>query len=371
MASIRIPAHMVDPDNRKMPFASSEVFKRHVETAAQNAYTSSDVYPLTAENQQLAGSLYAMPALTGGDSDDEESPTDGDSPAYSAETDSAQHVKRRATREIVIGIMARMRNQHVLSFPMLCLCVLMYTDGVGESSWGWLSCVLMLFTKAWTEDFLAAVAVVVAVDPPDTNTNVRLAVFDNLSFMLRTVHQRAKGNGFMLHIVMWLSVPLSNVRFPTNLLPGEWYRKDASKWSVRRMFSPRNPAFGRLRTDTWCLFMSAASRKIDILAHPDVPAPERTFFVVEAPVLDVGTAKNADVDLVLGAIKRRFIYCLIVIMAPMRSGARMARRAAGAAVALASATVQPARAALVLVVGDQQSYWRVLHLKLRNRTRYR
>ena len=112
---------------------------------------------------------------------------------------------------------------------------------------------------------------------------------------------------------------------------GRWHN-GTGRYAVREKFNPHNPAVATFLLMTWMGVMNQAMTGMDILAHPVVPPVEPSFHIYEQPVLDVGTSSYADVDEVLGTIMQKNLY---------EKGAQ-----------------------LVMLVGDQLSYSRMVWLKI-------
>ena len=96
-------------------------------------------------------------------------------------------------------------------------------------------------------------------------------------------------------------MPLSIARFPVNVSRGAWHN-GTRRYLVRRVFSPRNPRVASFLISTWMMCMHHVVQGGDLLARPDGAPVEQSFVVYEDPLLDVGTAKYADVDVVLATI---------------------------------------------------------------------
>ena len=339
MHSLSVPDALFDETNKHQPFASDAVRAGLVEQAAREHYDNSDFRQMTDQNAELARQLFVAPA------------------GYE---ESEHAVKRLTCVELILCILSRVRNQHVLPFMLICLSVLAYNHGLADNMWQVLGSMFVLFDKAWSEGFIADVATFVAIDPPGTNTNVRFVVFDNVSYTIKTTYQHAeRGLGGLLHSVNWLSVPFDQTAYMTDVKRGEW-RSGGNRYDVRRKFAPASPEIAAFLVTTWCAFMAQACQGYDILAHPAGPKPTRTHHILHEPVLDAGTASYSDVTRVLAAIKQHFVYPLAAAVPAVKRAKRKASSGARAT----------ARAAMVMCVGYWQSYSRVVHLKCEFPARY-
>lgn len=172
---------------------------------------------------------------------------------------------------------------------------------------------------------------------------------DNCSYHLRTVFEHTDRSGEFLHTINWLSVPLSKSLYglTEGIQRGEWKRPDFSRWSIRPLFDPHTNENQILKQASWKAFMRTAAEGGDVCAHPDAPKPERSHVVFEQPVLDAGTAAYRDVDRFLSAVRTMFLFLIGLVTVPWAKAA-----------------------SVVFVVGDQQTYSRMLWLKLYHPRRY-
>ena len=150
-------------------------------------------------------------------------------------------------------------------------------------------------------------------------------------------HQHVNRDGGRKDTVNWLQVHVDGLALPTDTIGrGDWH-DGTSRHLTLQMFNPRNPDFESLRTTAFSTFVGQAAAGLDVLAHPHVAQrPRRTEVTYMQPVLNVNTASNDDIDTTATEIKNAIL-----------SGTEM-----------------------ILIVGDQQTYERLFHLKVKRGISY-
>ena len=339
------PGHM-------QPWASRANKERLVRMALEPVYLPEQMNLVSAANPGVAAGLLQDVNNAVGSSEanldaawvDETMPVDVDG---TGEEPNAKRRKRSAVVELALCILLRNQTMHIMPFLLTCLTVMLFKTGVSDDCWRVLTYFGMCFARDWAEDFCNMVDAHTRRDPEGTHEGVKFAVIDNCSYKEHHVYEGPNRDGGLLHTVNWLRVPLDTARFAGNVHRGSWHN-GSRRFKVRRFFSPSNPRPGRFKATTWLAFMALAMAAVpggvanqcgDILRRPTGPPPEQSRIIYEDPVLDVGTAAFADIDLVTQIVYTYYFH-----------------------------TMSPA--SMVLMVGDQQTYERLFWQKKYHQQRY-
>ena len=348
-AEVVAPAELRDEENTTQPWSSEVVKARLVRLASEDDYTPhmrmlSDANPQVAEmlgggiGEQLAEELVDEP--TAG-----VLPGELDNDDVEEEPESRKRLKKSATVELLLCILLRSCRMHAMPFFIAILSVLALKSSMSENCWGVFTLLSVQFNSTWAFDFCVRLSALIAAEVEGKHSqSIRLAVFDNCSYMRKNTYQSEDGDSGMLHTVNWLRIPLDVARYGAHVARGAWHNGSRT-FSCRRLFAPNHPQSQRYLLDTWLSMMQLALRLqsdaavgttdwcLLLLTRPSGHATARTFCIYMDPVLDVGTAAYADVDQVLKVIFGfYFIQCSMA-------------------------------ASIVLLVGDQQSYNRLLWQK--------
>jgi hypothetical protein len=352
---IRVPDELVDPGNSRQPHGSKLVRARALLMATQNVWPSSWFTQLRDANPQLAGMLYAG-NIAPQQLDDEHDPA-----LSTAERGSAHQAKRLAALEWpTLTTLTRMRNQFVTPFLVICVSVMAFKCSVAEDFFRFMTFNFLVLSKHWTEEFLADLATEVTRDTGDENTDTRLLALDNKAYLCRIVHQHEDRKGEFLETVNWITVKLDKREFPTNLGPSgcEWHDGTGAH-ETRRMLAPKNSDVENMVVSAWRDLTGTARNGFDILAHPDVqPAPRPECIVYQTPILDVGTARHADMAIVLDTIMRKIVWGVSGLLVGGATAMQSTKRLCNASTRAARSAVSRA-AKLAMAVGDQQTYSRM------------
>ena len=343
------PEVLRDEANARQPSASRVVKERLVQMASDDDYEP-HMQMLSGANPEvavmLAGSvgqqLVEEAAEFDGTSpvaDDEDADDDDDT---EAEVDNRKRLKKSATVEFLLCVMMRLGNMHVMPFFVTILSVVALKSGMSQDNWSVLMLLSAQFNERWVHDFCVMLSAVVAREVEGVHsTHIRLAVFDNCSYMRRNKFQSEDSDGGMVHTVNWMRLPLDTARFGAQVARGAWHNGSRT-FLCRRLFAPKHPKSQRFLLDTWLSMVQLAMRlkregaddwTLLLLTRPSSHTATRTFTIYMDPVLNVGTAAYADVDRVLKVI---FNFYVVTCVMP---------------------------AAIVLLVGDQQSYNRMIWQK--------
>jgi hypothetical protein len=383
---VLVPDWMRDEENAANPFASLAVRTAHVVMACKQEYQPADVLALAAENSQLDPRVDALlrrpaPPLQMPGTRAEDLPLDAIGEAHmeaplelrhdahlkqtvvdgelreerlsADERESRGERKVAFSTELWLGLAARTANQHVRPFLIICLSMLALQSGMSEDMWSALRFMLVLTSKQWITNFASDVASglrTAILNDEDVYDWVRFVVGDNCDYHTRNVHEHTDRSGEYVHTVNWVSVPIrrSVVGLLQKLPHGGWLKPNFDRLSVRSRFDPEHADFTSLKRASWQGFMEQASDGDNILDHPDGAKPTRTEAIFEEPILDAGTAAYKDVDKFLFAVRSMYLFL----------------------VGMASVPRKMASAAVVMVVGDQQTFSRMLWLKLYHPARY-
>ena len=332
------PDEYVDEENRTQPWASRANKLKLVALACKDRYSDDDLFALSRVNPTAAAAFKGDQQISQLATEAEIDEADkAEAELFAEDSDGEQESKRQRKRsvigELVLCLLVRSANRMVMPFIIACLSVVMLKASVSDDVWSLFTYMTITFNQQWAEEFCALVSSELEARlTPFESEHIKLAVFDNCSYMEKNTFQSAASTGGMLHTVNWLREPLAAAKYGGHVARGAWH-SGARTFQTRRFFSPSNPRVARLKLDLWLSFMSLAAAGGDILARPAGPPPEPTKLVYMDPVLDVGTAKYADVDLVLHRILAYYITTAFVA------------------------------ASVVLLVGDQQSYHRMIWVK--------
>ena len=385
---VNVPEWMRDEDNPDNPFGSSAVRASHVLIAARKQYTLKDILGAAVENpgvdQRVDTLLSRGHEISDADAPPPLESLDTDLCTIGAETQRLQlghdahfqtfyeeeheslvpdtlKVERKARKvavatELWLCLAARTANQHVLPFLTICLSLLALQSGMSDDMWSVLRFMLVIHSKPWITRFAQDVYEKLRselLSDEDVIDNVRFVVGDNCDYHTRIVHEHTDRSGEYMHTVNWLTVPLrKSVVGGISLAYGAWRRAGVSKFCVRGLFDPCHTESTTFKLSSWRGFMQqarAAEEPEDILRHPNVPKPPRTETIYEEPITDTGTAAYKDVDKFLTKVRLLWLWC-------MGLPKSLTRRVAGASI--------------VLVVGDHQTWSRMLWLKLYHPQRY-
>ena len=343
------PEVLRDEANARQPSASRKVKERLVQMASDDDYEP-HMQMLSAANPEVATMLGGS---VGHQLVEEAAEFDGTSPAADDEddedddddeVDSRKRLKKSATVEFLLCVMMRLGNMHVMPFFVAIMSVVALKSGMSEDNWSVLMLLSAQFNERWVQDFCVMLSAVVARETEGVHsTHIRLAVFDNCSYMRRNKFQSEESDGGMIHTVNWMRLPLDAARFGAQVARGMWHNGSRT-FLCRRLFAPKHPRAQRFLLDTWLSMVQLAMRlkredagadewTLLLLTRPSSHTATTTFTIYMDPVLNVGTAAYADVDLVLKVI---FNFYFITCVMP---------------------------AAIVLLVGDQQSYNRMIWQK--------
>ena len=394
---ITVPSTTVDATNKHQPYGSLEVRRHHLELACKDEYELNEMLPLASVNPGIDNRVDTLleqsgSSQQGGATDTFNGAELGETmqmlndvhmaevggeeeelmPASGTAVGLRTLLKPAFTTELWLALAVRTVKQKAVPFVTIVLTMLALQSGMSEEMWNTLTFMMVLTSKRWVTAFCTDVAFELRrrleMDE-DISSNVRMVVGDNCDYQTRTIHEHTDRGGEYIHTVNWVTVPLRKSKLPAQwgtrsdmLPPGGWRRTDVSPFDVRAGFDPDDAEVRNLKEDAWRGFMeqavseeqrlrsegAAAKRTHDILRHPDVPKPERTEVFYETPVFtEHGTAAYDDVSKWWGAVSRMWIYLLGVAKAPF---------------------VKPA--AVILAVGDHQTWSRMLFLKLRNPAKY-
>lgn len=391
-SSVTVPTDTVDSANVNNPYGSKKIRKLHMNKILQDEYELHDVLPLTAVNPGLdrrvdallqqhheaeavdtlavdegaQETLQLLNDLHLGEFADTPAPPDGTAAA------SLRRVLKPAfATELWLALSVRAIKQTVIPFICILLSLLALQSGMSEEMWTTLQFMMLITSKAWITAFALDVATELRerlLSDPDISSNVRLVVGDNCAYQTRTVHEHTDHSGEYIQSINWATVPLRKSKLPqlSDSLPhGGWRRDDASPFDVRSGFDPNDADMCNLKDDAWSGFMeqaaeeearlredSAARRSHDILRHPDVEQPEKTEIFYEPPVFtEHGTAAYDDINTWLDVVATVWVFLVGI-----------ARKALGRRHLKA--------ASVILVVGDHQTWSRMLFLKLRRPVHY-
>jgi hypothetical protein len=338
--SLVVPDELNDPEKPNQQWASSQVKQKLVHLACGDDYSTSmrmmsDANPRLAE--QLQGNL-GQDLIAKETVEEDFNFENLESSQEQEEGTDRKRLKRAATTEFILCLMLRNANMMIMPFFIACLSVIALKTGMSADNWSVMGLLSAQFSYDWAVDFAIKVSEVIACETEAHSHSIRLAVFDNCSYMTKTRYESEDSEAGLFNTVNWMRIPLAKAKHGAQLVRGQWHN-GCRTFMVRRLFDPRNPRVKRFLTDTWVTFMATAMRgrgaghAFDILARPGGAPPAQTFAIYMDPVLDVGTAKYADVDQVLHRI---FAFYFLTCVAP---------------------------AAVVLLVGDQQSYSRMIWQK--------
>ena len=369
-----IPDYMHDYDNPSKPHASRGVRQTHVEFAIRDEYHLDTLLPLSSLNGMVSEQLTTLMTHTPGGvaelemeaeqinlRNDAHVEHDGKPASIAAEVGTAERtlLKKAFSTELYMSLAARTTSRDVIPFLLICLSLLALKSGVPEDTWLTLRFMGVLVNKEWITAFALDVSSqLVSRLRRKMHGCVRFVVGDNCDYQTRNVQEHTDKSGEYLHTINWLSVVVSQTLqavLPAQLGRGAWRRPGFSRFSVRELFDPDHTDTRSLKEASWRAFMSQTQAGDDILRHPHVPKPEQTELLFEEPLLDAGTAAYADVDKWLVAVRN--LFCFLV----------------GITVGCVAGDEQewtPSAADLVLVVGDQQTWSRMLWLKLMHPERY-
>ena len=265
--------------------------------------------------------------------------------------DAHKAVRKACATELWLGLAARSVNIYVCPFLLICISLMMLKCGLPEDAWVTLRMLHVLRSKEWISQFASDLASRLRTrlqSAEDISWNVRLVVGDNCSYLIRTVHQHVDRKGEYLHTVNWFSVPIrASVLGGQRVARGAWRMASFGRYAIRPLFDPLHAASTNLKNQAWRGFMGVALQGGDILGRPDVPKPERSEMIFEEPIMDAGTAAYSDVDRWLGAVKRMYLFLITLPILAVSEAASM-----------------------VMAVGDQQTWSRMLWLKLYHPSRY-
>ena len=334
MADRRWDASQLNPPLRAeqpttQPFAGEEVTAQLVAMACEDEYRREDVCLVSTANPATAKALLGTIETNAELISEEPEP----------------ELKHAVAVELALSVLMRHMNQTVVPFLVVMISLMLAKTGVQDECWSTFTYLFVTCNRSWLEAFCVAVsAQLMARFDSCSSECVKFTVFDNCGYMLKTNFVTAAGNGGFMQTVNWMRVPLDAARFGVHVARGAWH-DGSSRFKVRRLFAPRHPRPARFRVTVFSLFMVLAlsgrhlPEGADILARPGGAAPEPTRYVYMDPVLDVGTAAYNDVDKVLMVIYRLFFH----VLTP---------------------------ASMVLCVGDQQSYHRMVWLKKKSPQQY-
>jgi hypothetical protein len=174
--------------------------------------------------------------------------------------------------------------------------------------WSILSSMYILHCKAWHKQFLVDMGERLREKfNHGMHHEVGFVTFDNCSYFVRIVFQRAARNGRFLHTINWFTVPLPPDLFPSPLPFGRggWHNGSWT-YAARELFDPRSRTSASKKREVWHFFMSSQRRGCSILAHLAVPirvAVVASLVFYMPPIFNVGTASYKDVEKVLAAIQ--------------------------------------------------------------------
>lgn len=152
-------------------------------------------------------------------------------------------------------------------------------------------------------------------------------------------HQHTNRDGGRKETVNWLEVRIpGDGTYPMDRISRGGWHDGSSRHATLELFDPRRAAFDSLRVLAWTGYVDQAAAGLDILMHPQVNhAPVQAELRYMPPVLDVDTASYDDIYKSLNAIKHAIL--------PYTE--------------------------MVLLVGDQQTYERLFHLKSKRNASHR
>lgn len=317
LGTLRLPKTMWDRENARNPAASSWVFHNNVRMAC------SEVYDGVLHQLRTANAVATQAVLQyceGATQHDDEMDEDLEL--------TQQETRRRDTTELILALLLRTRQSRIQPFFSVCLSVMALRAGVCVSFWGVMRRLGFVLNKQFTQRFCRAVSERLREKRMADDVRVRFVVVDNCSYSRRTTHQHVNRDGTRQDTVNWLEVPH---HFPMGSIGRGAWHNGSDRFAALPRFDPRSTAFASLRQSSWQTFMGQAAAGLDILAHPTVAAaPTRTTTVYQEPVLDVNTAAYQDIDTSMQFISDRKLR-----------GSEM-----------------------ILVVGDQQLYIRLLWQKI-------
>ena len=133
MATLLVPESLHDESNKHQPYSSGAVFDGHVRRGAQPSYSAADLGDVSAANQAIADTLYN--GATGAPSTNTEPDHMLGAEDGGAANVSSWLAKRIFCRDMLMCILVRMRNQHVMPFMLICVSVMAYKDGLADEMW--------------------------------------------------------------------------------------------------------------------------------------------------------------------------------------------------------------------------------------------
>ena len=246
-----------------------------------------------------------------------------------------QEQRQRDSTELILALLLRSRQSLVQPIFSVCLSVMALRAGVGVSYWDLLRRLGLVLNKQFTQRFCRAVSERLREQRSEgIDVRVRFVVADNCSYSRKTTHQHVNRDGTRQDTVNWLEVPYG---FPMGSIHRGLWHNGSNRFAALHRFDPRSTAFANLRLLSWQTFIAQAAAGLDILTHPAVhAAPPRTVTVYQEPVLNVNTASYQDIDTSTQFISDRKL-----------AGSEM-----------------------ILIVGDQQLYIRLLWQKIYNPDRW-
>jgi hypothetical protein len=359
-SQLLVPDWMQDEENQSNPLGSRRIRQAHVEAFAEERYATRTILAMASQND-VDGRVTRV-LQDAANAPDDIAPfepelclgagTSATEVLEGADESARSELKHACGTELWLSLAARTANSFVCPFIVIALSLMALKCGMPDECWQMLQFLFVLRSKTWITSFAGDVAERLRErlhQGEDMSWNVRFVVGDNCSYHLRTVFEHTDRAGEFLHTVNWITVLLSKqlLQLAAPIARGQWRQTGFSRWSIRHQFNPHAPANVALKDVSWRSFLRIARAGGDITAHPDVAKPERSRFIFETPVLDAGTAAYKDVDRFLTAVRMMFLFLIGLPQCAWR-----------------------AAASVVLVVGDQQTYSRMLWLKLYHPSKY-
>ena len=323
LGTLRLPVLMWDHENKSNPAASMWVFHNNVRLACCEVYDGL-LHQLRGANAEATQAV--LQYCEGSDGNDE---MDEDLEL------TQQEQRRRDSTELILALLLRSRQSLIQPIFSVCLSVMALRAGVGVSYWDLLRRLGLVLNKQFTQRFCRAVSERLREQRSEgIDVRVRFVVADNCSYSRKTTHQHVNRDGTRQDTVNWLEVPHG---FPVGSIHRGLWHNGSNRFAALHRFDPRSTAFANLRLLSWQTFIAQAAAGLDILTHPAVhAAPPRTVTVYQEPVLNVNTASYQDIDTSTQFISDRKL-----------AGSEM-----------------------ILIVGDQQLYIRLLWQKIYNPDRW-
>lgn len=89
--------------------------------------------------------------------------------------------KRRAAIEFILCIILRTRSSKVMPFMLVCVGIVALQTRLSSVIWSILSLIFILPAKTTVENICKDVSAEIALEPPDSNANIKVVVLDNMS----------------------------------------------------------------------------------------------------------------------------------------------------------------------------------------------